>query len=145
MTSFSKTRWMITAEIERIYNPDNTLGDLTIRDSSGQVTLNLKTVELPWRDNERWISCIPEGTYDVVPRYSKRHKHHFHILGVPDRSLILFHVANYVWELQGCIAPGLKHSDIDGDGVIDVKHSGQAMERLLRTAPDGFTLKIGST
>lgn len=136
---------MITANIERTYNPDSTLGDLTIRDSSGQVILNLKTVELPWRDNERRVSCIPEGMYEVVPRFSNRHNHHFHVLNVPNRSLILFHVANFVQELEGCIAPGLHHSDIDADGIVDVVHSRQAMDRLLKAAPDGFLLQIGST
>lgn len=117
---------------------------MTVRDESGRVVLNLKTVELPWRYNERRISCIPEGIYEVVPRTSRKHGLHFHVLNVQDRSLILFHVANFVRELEGCIAPGLNHSDIDADGVIDVVHSRAAMERLLKVAPDGFTLKITS-
>lgn len=136
---------MITAKIERTYRQDGTTGEMVVRDETGRVILDLKTVELPWRENERRISCIPEGVYEVVPRFSRRHNHHFHVLNVPNRSLILFHVANFVQELEGCIAPGLHHSDIDADGIVDVVHSRQAMDRLLKAAPEGFLLQIGST
>lgn len=49
---------------------------------------------------------------------------------VPGRSEILIHVANYVNQLMGCIAPGLYHRDIDNDGIIDVTNSGDAMDIL---------------
>jgi hypothetical protein len=64
------------------------------------------TIELPWRDNKRNISCIPEGRYEIVTRYSSHFKHHLLVKGVPQRSLILLHPANNALkELQGCIAP----------------------------------------
>lgn len=64
------------------------------------------TIELPWRDNEKQVSCIPEGIYDVAPRYSKRFKHHLHVMHVPKRRYILIHGGNDAKrDLRGCIAP----------------------------------------
>ena len=64
------------------------------------------TIELPWRQNARCISCIPKGVYAVRKRYSEKFKWHLVLLEVPGRSGILIHPANdAVKELQGCIAP----------------------------------------
>lgn len=64
------------------------------------------TIELPWVHNRPRISCIPEGRYQLVKRYSPRFKHHLQLLDVPERDYILIHPANNAQqELQGCIAP----------------------------------------
>lgn len=64
------------------------------------------TIELPWRDNEQSVSCIPEGRYRLAKRYSKRYGRHLLVQEVPGRSLILLHPANdALEELRGCIAP----------------------------------------
>lgn len=64
------------------------------------------SIELPWRDNQPRISCIQEGFYNLVKRYSVRFGWHVWLKDVPGRSLILFHPANAVLEdLEGCIAP----------------------------------------
>lgn len=64
------------------------------------------TIELPWKDNERSTSCIPEGRYELQKRYSPRFQWHLLVKGVPGRSVILFHPANdALKELKGCIAP----------------------------------------
>jgi hypothetical protein len=64
------------------------------------------TIELPWLQNQRGISCIPECRYEVVSRSSNRFGNHLHLLDVQDRSLILVHAANDAQkELRGCIAP----------------------------------------
>lgn len=63
-------------------------------------------IELPWLDNVRSNSCIPEGMYPLAKRYSKRFKWHLLIKDVVGRSEILFHPANdALRELKGCIAP----------------------------------------
>ncbi len=84
----------------------------------GELTLNGKhiayTIELPWQDNKRRVSCIPEGTYVLRKRYSEKFKWHFVLLDVPNRSYILLHPANNAQkELQGCIAPVTR---ITGEG-----------------------------
>lgn len=64
------------------------------------------TIELPWHDNERQRSCIPEGSYQLVKRTSAKYGKHILVKNVKDRSLILFHPANDAkTELRGCIAP----------------------------------------
>lgn len=64
------------------------------------------TIELPWKDNTRKKSCIPEGIYGLVKRYSVKFGWHMMLTDVKDRSLILIHPANNALkELMGCIAP----------------------------------------
>ena len=108
--------------LHRAYFEEGTNGALF---NSGKFLCH--TIELPWNDNKRNISCIPEGVYEVEPRFSKRFKHHLILKNVKDRSFILFHPANdALKELQGCIAPVTYLSGI-GRGV----YSRDAMQKLL--------------
>jgi len=67
------------------------------------------SIQLPWKNNEKRVSCIPEGIYTLRKRYSRKFKAHIEITGVPERSFILFHSANNAMkELNGCIAPVTK-------------------------------------
>ena len=69
------------------------------------------TIELPWKNNEKRVSCIPEGKYFIRKRYSRKFKWHIEVLDVENRSMILFHPANNALkELNGCIAPVTKLS-----------------------------------
>lgn len=84
-------------------------------------------IELPWRENKRKISCIPEGRYEVVPRFSTRFKNHLHVLDISGRSLILIHPANdALRDLEGCLAPVSQLSGI-GKGW----NSKAALNKLL--------------
>ena len=85
------------------------------------------TIELPWINNTRNISCIPEGKYKIIPRFSKKFKHHLILKNVANRSFILFHPANdALKELQGCIAPVTYLSGI-GRGL----YSKDALQKVL--------------
>ena len=85
------------------------------------------TIELPWRNNKRNISCIPEGKYEIAPRFSKRFSHHLILKCVKNRSYILFHPANDAQkELEGCIAP-VSYLNGIGKGI----YSRNAMQKLL--------------
>lgn len=87
--------------LTRSYFPEGTNGKLICE---GKILCY--TIELPWKNNEKKVSCIPEGKYLIAKRFSAKHKFHFEVLDVPQRSLILLHPANYALnELQGCIAP----------------------------------------
>jgi len=87
--------------LTRTYSPDGTNGRL---ECDGE--LICYTIELPWRDNSNRVSCIPEGEYFIVKRYSAKYRWHMEVKDVPNRQFILFHPANYALkELQGCIAP----------------------------------------
>jgi hypothetical protein len=87
--------------LSRTYFPDGTNGTLACE---GQFIC--KTIELPWKLNEKGVSCIPEGEYFIAKRFSTKFQWHLEVLDVPNRSLILFHPANNaLHELNGCIAP----------------------------------------
>ena len=98
--------------LERDYFGDGTNGDLFF-----QKALLCHTIELPWHDNEPAISCIPEGTYPLIKRYSEKFGWHLALKNVPRRDDILIHPANdALTELQGCIAPVSKLTD-PGKGI----------------------------
>ena len=64
------------------------------------------TIELPWFQNLRNISCIPEGNYQLIKRHTVKRGDHLRIAFVEDRDWVLIHPANdALKELQGCIAP----------------------------------------
>jgi hypothetical protein len=93
-------------ELTRTYFPNGTNGKLECK---GKSICN--TIELPWRENESRVSCIPEGKYFIKKRYSQKFQWHLEVLDVKNRSLILFHPANNaLLELNGCIAPVTKLS-----------------------------------
>lgn len=86
------------------------------------------TIELPWRNNIRMQSCIPEGRYQLVERFSDRHQLHLMVKGVPDRTLILVHRANdAARQLKGCIAP-VSELTAPGRGTA----SARAFNKLMR-------------
>ena len=92
------------------------------------------TIELPWRNNEKRVSCIPEGRYALKKRFSQKLKSHILLTDVPDRDLILIHPANdALKELKGCIAPVLQHTSA-GKGI----HSRFANERLKKLVFDAL-------
>lgn len=90
-----------------------------------------RTLELPWRDNQRGVSCIPAGTFRMVYAPSPRlGGMRWRLMGVPKRDGILIHTANFISQLRGCIAPGVTLADIDGDGLIDSVSSKVAMAKV---------------
>lgn len=66
--------------------------------------------------------CVPEGAYDVPWTENVHPKHPFCYqlktgpgTPAPDRSDILQHSANWIRQLLGCQAPGLKAEVVEGD------------------------------
>jgi hypothetical protein len=91
-------------ELLRKYHPNGTNGSLLLNG----VGL-CHTIELPWKDNKQGKSCIPEGRYELVKRYSPKFKWHLLVVEVPNRDLILIHPYNdALKEARGCIAPVFK-------------------------------------
>jgi len=88
-------------ELQRVYYPNGTNG--TLYHGHAQVC---NTIELPWKENHAGVSCIPEGKYALVKRYSRHFGWHLQVAAVPHRDYILIHPANNaLLELRGCIAP----------------------------------------
>jgi len=137
--------------LHRYPNQDiQTKGELSIYHGD-KVVFNCKTLELPWKDNKRNISCIPEGTYRVERYWHEFFGNCFWVKDVPGRTGILIHIGNYAGsinpktkrsDIQGCILPGMKFVDIDGDGIEDVSSSGDAMRELNINIPDTMELVI---
>jgi Family of unknown function (DUF5675) len=88
-------------ELIRRYDPDGTNGELRC---GGKIICF--TIELPWLQNQRSISCIPEGRYELKKRVTQRRGQHLLVVDVKGRDGILIHPANNARkELRGCIAP----------------------------------------
>ena len=113
------------------------LGDAYIKFPCGK-TLNIgKSLERGWRDNLRRVSCIPEGTYVIKLEYSNRFKRKlWEIYGVENRSECKMHAANFWKQLNGCIALGSKHRDINRDGDPDVTSSRKQMAKFHKLMGD---------
>lgn len=108
--------------LKRIYHTQATHGELWVNNQS-----LVLTIELPWKENQKQISCIPEGTYNMRRRFSSKFLWHWVIENVPNRNCILIHPANdALKELKGCIAPVTSFTSI-GKG----SESKKAMSKLL--------------
>ena len=88
------------------------------------------TLELPYLDNQRSISCIPEGQYKARLRTARESatRNYLHLLveDVKDRSYILVHIGNFPKDTRGCILVGI------GREQDRVKNSTLAMDLLMK-------------
>jgi hypothetical protein len=84
------------------------------------------TFELPWKGNQRNISCIPVGTYNVEMRMSPKFGFVYWVKRVPDRSYILIHSGNFAGDVSkgkrthvnGCILLGEKFGYLNNQRAI---------------------------
>jgi hypothetical protein len=131
---------MTPCSIKRVYLPTETLGSFY----SPEGIMLCKTLELPWLNNRRSVSCIAEGSYEVIREfYTKKHPYpHFRLPNVEGRSGILIHKITYVSGLKGCIGVGQAFADLNKDGVPDMIRSGKALQELYDSMPDSFILNI---
>ena len=112
---------VVKLELIRSYYPEGTNGHIY---AGGGLVCH--SIELPWKDNQHQVSCIPEGNYAIRRRYSQKFGWHLEVKGVPNRSNILIHPANdALHELKGCIAPVTQLS-----GAGKGERSRLAMEKL---------------
>lgn len=97
-----------------------------------------ETLELPWRDNKRGISCIPEGTYQCHLADSPSRGYPVYWLqNVPGRQDVQIHIGNFTKDIRGCILVGEER------GVNQVVHSKRAFGKFMeRMGGKNFTLEI---
>ena len=108
-------------ELQREYFPKGTNGTVY-----GSGSFVCHTIELPWKNNETQVSCIPEGRYELKERYNTKFGWHVIVSGVQNRDFILIHPANNALrELKGCISPVTTITG-QGEGV----YSGIATAKL---------------
>ena len=107
------------------FSDESTIGELFL---NGERFCD--TLELPYRDNQRSISCIPVGEYKVRLRYARESatRNYLHLLveDVKDRSYILFHRGNTAKDTRGCILVG------QGSQQDIVHNSTLAMDLLIK-------------
>lgn len=122
------------------FNLESKINLLLIRDkftknsTIGELFLNgermCDTLENPYINNERNISCIPEGQYKVRLRTARESatRDYLHLLvqDVPNRDYILFHRGNTAKDTSGCILVGL------GSQQDFVSYSTLAMDLLMK-------------
>lgn len=112
------------------------------------------TQELPWKNNQSKVSCIPEGNYRCLPHITTNNKgvsrHTWQLQNVPNRDGINFDIANFACdcvfekvqhnaEILGCIAIGFGR-DLN---IPMLTESANAMQYLLNVLSDRpFDLEI---
>ncbi|RKD96790.1 DUF5675 family protein [Marinifilum flexuosum] len=106
-------------------------------------------LELPWRDNKQGLSCIPPGTYTVVPRWSRKYGYHYHVTGVKGRMLILIHPLNFAGDKTkgykthsaGCIGLGQKHGWLAGQrAILNSRVTVNKFRNLMNNQPFKLTI-----
>lgn len=141
------------------------LGRLTFGSTS------CETIEQPDNHDTPGHSCVPVGTYTLVPHTSARlheddgktplrtwalvnpalgitHSPNDPLpggIGYPHRSECLIHPANYASQLEGCIAPGSRRAPTLGGGpmmVTDSRATFKAIREYLDTHLEDRTLTI---
>jgi hypothetical protein len=106
-----------------------------------------KTLELPWKQNKRSISCIPAGEYTVQIRKSPKYGTVYWVTNVPNRTWILIHSGNvagdtskgYRTHVNGCILLGKKHGFLWGQRAV---LTSRPTVRRFREAMNDETFKL---
>lgn len=98
------------------------------------------TLELPWLNNARNISCIPPGKYVVSHYSSAKFPDCFSIANVPDRSAILIHSGVTKADIEGCVIVGDSLGSYLGNEAVF--NSKKKKQEMLQRYPDGFILHI---
>ena len=111
--------------IRDTFTENSTIGKLFINGESF-----CDTLENPYINNQRNISCIPEGQYKVRLRLARESatRDYLHLLvqDVPNRDWILFHRGNTAKDTSGCILVG------NGRQQDIVENSRLAMDLVIK-------------
>lgn len=104
---------------------EGTFGTLKVYEG-GALLYSCFTGELPDRDNQQSISCIPSGRYSCQPWHSKKFPDHYNVMRVPGREAILIHEGNFCGDkrkgyksnVAGCILVGRALGTIQGQKAV---------------------------
>lgn len=103
------------------------------------------SLELPWKENARNVSCIPLGNYKVKWDASVMK---YRVLNVLNRTDIEVHKGNKLKDTTGCILVGT-YLFLDEDSMltepdfeIEVESSQAAFDGLRGQVGDNFNLSI---
>ena len=124
---------------------------LTEESTIGQLFLNgekfCETLELPYRGNQKSISCIPAGKYDVRLRVARESatRDYLHLLveNVHNRTYILFHRGNRAKDTRGCILVGqTRQQDFVGNSTLAMN---LLMKEIINLGGENIKLIIKNT
>lgn len=131
-------------KVQLIRTTDNSIQTVGKIYVSGDQHYTADTLERPYKNNEKGISCIPAGRYICVkvgPSEAIPYDH-ISITNVPNRSGVCIHSGNLYTHSKGCIIVGKGYADINKDGQQDVLQSKKTLIELMNVLPDEFTLNI---
>jgi hypothetical protein len=94
--------------------------------------------ELPWKLNEKYISCIPLGEYHG---YWDPEEEKYRIEPVEGRTGIQIHVGNSVKDTTGCICTGI-HFEEDGEFIYFSTSAFDKLKMMLGTDPFKVVVRI---
>ena len=94
-----------------------------------------RLLEEEWKNNERNISSIPEGSY-LCKRYVRPSGLvTFAVTGVPNRDYILFHPGTTEKDTDGCLLTGMEIGELDAKD----EESGKVEKQLaIFRSKEGF-------
>lgn len=142
-------------DIKRVKLQDRTLGSMV---RNGEIIA--KTLELPWKENKRGISCIINGIYlttkekpilvddpnteeDESGGRKPRPYSHFRLHGIPGRSGVLIHPMADTKDSLGCIGPASRFIDIyTSMPKFNYQDSKAKLAWLVKTLPESFYLRF---
>jgi hypothetical protein len=121
--------------------PMGTFGRLHILSAqkSGDSLFSCYTIERPWVNNERRVSCIPSGQYQLRKgtfHSTKEPYENYELMAVPGRTYIEIHIANRMTELLGCIGIGTRLFAIGKTWAV--KNSKNCHKSFMRHMEDFF-------
>jgi hypothetical protein len=111
---------------------EGTFGEAELVNAAGIVLWSGDSLELPWRNNQPMISCVPAGVYQTrIVFFGAIGMNVYELQNVPGRTDCLVHPANWAGdaamgfytELHGCTALG--------NGVGILTPSGYAAQQAL--------------
>ena len=135
--------YMHTLTINRCIKTDkNTLGFVTLTNQRGKIIFNSVSLELPFLENKKQISCIPTGTYRAIKTKSQSKGEVLMLKQVPNRTSILVHVGNYSKDTLGCILLGRNIEFSEGTNEHYITQSRLTMSSLLSLCSDELFIVI---
>lgn len=104
------------------------------------------TLEEPWKDNQRKISCVPEGLYKCVKHNTAKYQDVWRLENVKGRDGILIHAGNTTEDIEGCILVGKSFGKLKskktGKMLPAVLDSRSALSELRMAIEGEFYLRI---
>jgi len=100
------------------------------------------SLERPWLNNQKGVSCIPAGSYKAVRHISPKFGETFWLRDVEGRAEILFHKGNIDDDSHGCILVGEQFNYVKNEDGITASAEGFAEFMRIQKDVSEFTIEI---